>query len=95
MDTWTYLRPKTKDNPEGEKRIVEIVFNKQEEEAVQKYADKHNITYGQAVQTMMDAMTKGLVDLAVKDGEFENIRDQKTTTKVETLDSDAPDSDNS
>ena len=89
MDTWTYLRPKTKDNPEGEKRIVEIVFNKQEEEAVQRYADKHKLTYGQAVQAMMDAMTKGLLELAVEDDEF------KTNTKIETLDLDAPDSDNS
>ena len=59
---------------------MEIVFNKVEEEAVQSYAEKHKISYGEAVQEIIDAMTKGLVSLAQEDDEFENIG--KTQTKV-------------
>lgn len=71
---------------------MEIVFNKAEEEAVQRYADKHKITYGVALQTIIDAMTKGLITLAIEDDEFENIRNGQT--KVETVDFSTPNSDN-
>lgn len=54
---------------------MEIAFNEQEEKAIQRYADKHNLTYGEALQKMMDAMTKGLVELAEADGEFEQINE--------------------
>ena len=43
----------------------------QEEAAVQRYADKHGITYGETFQKMLDAMTKGLLELAVEDGEWQ------------------------
>ena len=70
---------------------MEIVFNKIEEQAVQSYADKHKITYGEALQQIIDAMTKGLIELASEDDEFEIIR--KTQTKIETVDNSTPDSD--
>ncbi len=50
---------------------MEIAFNKEEEKAIQRYADKHNLTYGQGLQKIIDAMTKGLVELAAADNEFE------------------------
>jgi hypothetical protein len=56
---------------------MQIVMDPQEEAAVQRYADKHGLTYGEAFQRMLDAMTKGLLDLAREDGEFQE------TTKVD------------
>lgn len=61
---------------------MEIHFNQQEEQAIQRYADKHKIEYKVAVQHMMDAMTKGLLELAEKEGEFENIK-KTYTNKVD------------
>lgn len=55
---------------------MEIVFNELEEKAIQRYAEKHKITYGEGLQEIIDAMTKGLVKLASEDNEFENIKDQ-------------------
>jgi hypothetical protein len=55
---------------------MEIVFNDQEEKAIQTYADKHNLTYGEGLQKMIDAMTKGLVELAAADDEF-NVKNEK------------------
>ena len=49
---------------------MQIVMDPQEEAAVQRYADKHGLTYGEAFQKMLDAMTIGLVELALEDGEF-------------------------
>lgn len=49
---------------------MQLVFNDQEEAAVQRYADKHNMTYGEALQKIIDAMTKGLINLAMEDDEF-------------------------
>ena len=49
---------------------MRIILDKQEEEAVQKYADKHKLTYGEAFQKMLDAMTKGLLELAKEDNEL-------------------------
>lgn len=49
---------------------MEIGFNEKEEKAIQVYADKHKITFGEAMQKMIDAMTKGLLDLAAEDGEL-------------------------
>jgi hypothetical protein len=89
-EVWNYTKPKLKDGTK-EKRIVEIIFNEVEEKAVQSYADKHKITYGEALQQIIDAMTKGLIDLATEDDEFESIR--KTQTKIETLDNSLTDSD--
>ncbi len=72
---------------------MEIVFNQTEEKALQAYADKHKITYGEALQQIIDAMTKGLIELAQEDSEFESIT--KTQTKIETVDFGPSDSDNS
>ena len=49
---------------------MRIILDKQEEEAVQRYADKHKLTYGEAFQKMLDAMTKGLLELAKEDNEL-------------------------
>jgi len=46
---------------------MEIVLNKEEEEAVQRYANNNKITYGEAWQRMVEAMKKGLIELASKD----------------------------
>ena len=49
---------------------MQVVMDPQEEAAVQRYADRHGITYGEAFQKMLDAMTEGLMRLAREDGEF-------------------------
>ena len=49
---------------------MQVVLDPQEEAAVQRYADKHGLTYGEAFQRMLDAMTKGLLELAAADNEF-------------------------
>lgn len=51
---------------------MEIVFNDEEEEAVQRYADKHNLTYGEAVQKIINSMKEGLIKLAKEDDESFN-----------------------
>jgi len=50
---------------------MDLVFNKEEEAAVQRYADKHNISFGEALQKMIHAMTKGLMDMVKDDDDFE------------------------
>jgi hypothetical protein len=62
---------------------MQIVFNDEEEAAVTRYAVRHKITYGEALQRIIDAMTEGLMELARKDDD----------EIIETLDNNAPDSD--
>ena len=61
---------------------MQIVMDPQEEAAVQRYADKHGITYGEAFQKMLDAMTEGLMRLAVEDGEF-GLQDETPRMDIE------------
>ena len=60
---------------------MQIVCDPHEEEAIQIYAERHNITFGEAFQRILDAMTKGLLELVNEDGEIEQIRG--TTTRME------------
>ena len=73
---------------------MQIVFNKEEEQAINRFAIRKKITYQEAMKEIIDAMTKGLVELARKD-DIDIAREQfeKATTKIETLDIDASDSD--
>jgi len=74
---------------------MQIVLDDNEEAAVQRYAVRKQITYGEALQRIIDSMTKGLMELAREDDteivEFQ--RRKKVTTKIETLDINAPASD--
>jgi hypothetical protein len=69
---------------------MQIVLNDIEEEAVRNYGIKHKITYGEALQRIIDAMTKGLMELAREDDEIGTF---ESTTKIETLDNMPSDSD--
>lgn len=42
---------------------MEIHFNKVEEEAIKNYANINNITYGEALQKIINAMQKGLNEI--------------------------------
>lgn len=77
---------------------MQIVLNDEEEAAVRRYAVRKRITYGEALQIIIDSMTKGLMELAREDSyneiiEFQRRKAKAVTTKIETLDSDAPASD--
>lgn len=74
---------------------MQIVLDDKEEAAVRRYAVRKQITYGEALQRIIDSMTKGLMELARED-DAEIVEFQKrkaVTTKIETLDNNAPDSD--
>ena len=51
---------------------MQILFDVQEEKAIQAYAGKHGLTFDEAMKKIIDAMTMGLLELAKEDGEFED-----------------------
>lgn len=48
---------------------MQIVMNPVEEEAVEKYAVKNNMTFDEAFKKIIDAMTKGLIEMIMEDEE--------------------------
>ena len=56
---------------------MQIGLNAEEEEAVKKYGEKHNITYGEALQKIIEAMTEGLMKLANEDVDNEKTQVEK------------------
>ena len=71
---------------------MQLVFNDEEEAAVYRYAKRKNITDGEAMQRIIESMTKGLMELASEDDdeiEFQRKRVQSKTLDNSTTDSDS------